>query len=908
MLLGSNNAGTQFFMTFHPCYMDQGTGAGIRIYISSLKTTTVTVEIPAIGFNKQYTTIANGIIEIPLKPEEALCYVKPTNMDYCQPQQVFKGRAIIINAEDPIICYGVVRYPYTSDGFLAMPVEDYGKNYVVSSYNAWGWSMNDHGLSSYTSIVGVHDDTEVEFTLGGESHNFTPGTDGLKTGDKRTKVLNKGDVWLIGVEPAFADLSGSIVKADKPVSVISGVYCANVPRMIYTCDYLIEQDLPMDSWGHKYHVPVFKNRKKAPVIRVYAGEPNLQLKRGGVSWSTIKTVGGEQGIGYIEKRTSSTEELKDAAPKPVVLSSDKPFTVALFNPGIQDDGVDSDPFQLQLLPLELYQNNMMFNTPGVNNGKSFKNNYLSLTYRAEINGDIPDDFELGHVENGTVAWKKVKNLTYSDHMKYEDSDIPPTERQWYHLTYKLDDPAGVYLLKAKEPFAAYGYGDDWCDSYGYPVAGAFFDVKKGDTLPPMVKIDTYDEAKGVYKIKIADEPQNNPQKRTNLRRIDFIDSESYNFEFNIPDFVIGETSQLDVELTVVNKIKSAKGVIRAQDRAGKDTFFSVDHKSLIATSVQELIFDNITSEYKNQTANFEITNTSDQSITIESLLFENKNSENLYSIKSIKLNGAVVTLPINQLKANEKITVEVSLNAEKLKQRYIKKGTAFNDELHLKVSDILGNINESEILVVKTNFLIEMKPSLHSTVDAEKTYAGSSSIINLELKNVSTFELEVAKIEILSENGSNIFSLVDSPSLPLIMEADDKLNLQIKFSPDKKGFFNCFVIITFANLEETYKIKVDAEGETPVDIAETNQLNKMVVIPNPLVGNKIQIETNLITTGNYSVNIYSLEGKLVYSENIGNLSNGEFKREFVIPNLPKGVYNVEINSGNQKYNTNLIID
>lgn len=66
------------------------------------------------------------------------------------------------------------------------------------------------------------------------------------------------------------------------------------------------------------------------------------------------------GTGYIETRAGNAPQ-----PKPVVISCDKPINVVLYNPGSTDDVVSTDPFQMQVLPVELYSNNVIFNTPGV---------------------------------------------------------------------------------------------------------------------------------------------------------------------------------------------------------------------------------------------------------------------------------------------------------------------------------------------------------------------------------------------------------------------------------------------------------------------------------------------------------------------------------------------------------------
>ena len=48
-LLGTNNAGTTFYMTFHPCWEETGPNNAIRIYVSAAVGTAVTLVIDGIG-------------------------------------------------------------------------------------------------------------------------------------------------------------------------------------------------------------------------------------------------------------------------------------------------------------------------------------------------------------------------------------------------------------------------------------------------------------------------------------------------------------------------------------------------------------------------------------------------------------------------------------------------------------------------------------------------------------------------------------------------------------------------------------------------------------------------------------------------------------------------------------------
>jgi hypothetical protein len=329
-LLGTSNQGTEFYMAFHPCWETTGKANGCKIYVTSAVATRVTVQIPGKEIYQQKTTIPNDIIEFTFDPGIAQCYRK-TDREPPQPQRVFKGYGIIVTADDPIVCYGVTRYQYTSDGYLAIPKSGLGKSYVVAAYND---PCQDNGvqyLTPYTSIVGVYNKTDVNVVLGGRFSNYTPGANQLKTGDRAYNRIDRGDVWLIGTQGDYSDLTGTTVQANKQIAVISGSFCAYIPIQMSACDFTSEQDLPMESWGYKYHVTRIIKRLKASVIRVFASEPNTVIYRDGNEWSLVKSVGGAEGSGYIERRAvAETEEIR-----PVTISAKNRIAVEQYNCGIQ---------------------------------------------------------------------------------------------------------------------------------------------------------------------------------------------------------------------------------------------------------------------------------------------------------------------------------------------------------------------------------------------------------------------------------------------------------------------------------------------------------------------------------------------------------------------------------------------
>jgi hypothetical protein len=482
LFMGASNAGKVFYMTFVPCWDDPGSpNNSIRIYVSSNYTTKVKLEIPGIGYNKTKDLEANQVIEFQLTSSEALVYTKGNGAYPIppHPEEVGKGRAIIITADDPIICYGMVRFQYTSDGYLGIPVNNWGKNYQVASYCD---PTNNTGqfLPSETSIVAAYDSTKVSFRLGGCESCMVQKENGdtLKMGESITRTLNAGDVWLLSGIGAYNDLTGSQISADKNVGVYSGNFCAYVPTHIAACDYIIEQEVPSDFWGKKYYVPTIINRKNFSVLKIFAREPNTQVFSDSIPMWTITEAGGILGIGHIETRAGT-----EPTPRPVIISSDKQINVVLYNPGQQDDNVPTDPFQMNIVSDEQFQKCITFNTPGIRGGFGFNDNFLNIIFKATPDGNIPDDMQIAEVNNGQVNWIAMNAYSSNPGEPFKFDKPDENGRKHFSKTIRLPYD-GVFMIKADEPFSAHGYGYGNYDSYGYPVAGAMIDQTNGDTPVP----------------------------------------------------------------------------------------------------------------------------------------------------------------------------------------------------------------------------------------------------------------------------------------------------------------------------------------------------------------------------------------------------------------------------------------
>lgn len=565
-LLDGSNAGTLYYITFHPCWEENAPNNTIRIYVSSAVKTKVTLEIKDLGIIRIKETIPNDIIEFILKPSEAQAYSKGSGAFPIppEPEQIWKGRAIKISSEAPIIVYGVTRFTYTSDGFLALPVTSLGRVYQVASY-ADPTNNTSQYLPSYTSIVGVYDSTLVVFRLGGCESCRVPKEDGdtLKTGKTIIRTINEGDVWLIPGIGQNNDLTGSKIIATKPVSVISGNFCAYIPTNVAACDYIIEQELPQDTWGSKIYVSPIVSRKKPSIIKIFAKNLNTQVNLDGIPMWKILTPGGVWGKGYIEARAGSSDIVK-----PVIVQSANgdPINVVQYNPGQQDDNVPSDPFQMQLTPIEQFQNEIVFNTPGIRGGLGFTSNYINIVYKATKDRKVPEDVYFGEIIDGKLNWTALKEYSSNPGNPFDKDTPDENGRIHYCKTIKLPKD-GVYKIKSGEKFAAYAYGFGDYDSYGFPTSVAALALARNDTIPPAI-VTVNDNEDGELSGEIIDEPAYDSENRSNLSLIFMDPTTSENFKFTTEKYIANVDYKVKWKLTKIDPLEPSKAHLVINDRNG----------------------------------------------------------------------------------------------------------------------------------------------------------------------------------------------------------------------------------------------------------------------------------------------------------------------------------------------------
>ena len=246
-------------------------------------------------------------------------------------------------------------FSFSNDASLLLP-----STAMSATYRATGAS----GRSSFIEITATEDATSVEVRASATA-SFLSGAGVAKIGPNgSTKLeLDAGDVVELVSDPA-GDLAGSLVKADKPVQVLTGAGCVSVSDEAHaadaTCDHVEEIVQPAETLGQHYVVT-------APTGPFGLPDPYRPRVVGNVDGTSISY---PQGAPPGAPKTIDAGQVIDLAITDLdfEIQADHELAVSMLmtsailsNP--DDDLGQGDPSQTQAIAVEQYRDSYVFLAP-----------------------------------------------------------------------------------------------------------------------------------------------------------------------------------------------------------------------------------------------------------------------------------------------------------------------------------------------------------------------------------------------------------------------------------------------------------------------------------------------------------------------------------------------------------------
>ncbi len=242
---------------------------------------------------------------------------------------------------------------YTNDASLLLPATA-----LTGSYTALSWpteTQKSNG-SGFLAVTATEDGTELTL-LGSGAAVAGAGIDAQGRG---TVTLNRGDVLEVLAAPG-GDLSGTRLRATKPIQVLGGHSCANVPdTSVANCDHIEEVLFPEDTLGKDYLVtlPIYASEQTfvPSVVRVAAVQDATTVRFDPEIFPAQTLAAGE----------TMQVKLFDGNAQPVHVMGDKPILVSTYMAGQEafpeQQGV-GDPSMSVAVPIEQYRSQYIFTAP-----------------------------------------------------------------------------------------------------------------------------------------------------------------------------------------------------------------------------------------------------------------------------------------------------------------------------------------------------------------------------------------------------------------------------------------------------------------------------------------------------------------------------------------------------------------
>ena len=440
----ATHEGTEFWIPVSINAVTVSSGGTFDINLVSNGTNTqATIEIPALSIVETLSLTANQMATYSINLDDFSATEGFTL------NALLENYAIHITAASPISAYFMNQKTSTTDGFLGLPAASLGREYIAATYIMLGRlgiskTVDGGQLGAIITLVATEDNTQVRID---PIMDILPGDQRqIEVGTPIELTMNRGDVYHLETKGSFkADLTGSMIKADKPISVIGQMECVYIPVDQTACDHLVEQLPPIESLATDYYtVPFwgrtvngrFSSREYGDTFRVVAPYDNTDI--------------------YIDEvlraRLNRGEYFEYLANGPRRIRSNHPVLLMQYANGNQyDNGYRelpsnfTDPFMVIVPPAEQFLKQYTVNTPA----RDLAYNYANLLVPTSAIATV------------TVDGQNIDPSLFGE--------IPNSEYSYLQLPLT----AGSHHLAAQEPFGTYLYGYDYFESYGYLGGMAF---------------------------------------------------------------------------------------------------------------------------------------------------------------------------------------------------------------------------------------------------------------------------------------------------------------------------------------------------------------------------------------------------------------------------------------------------
>jgi hypothetical protein len=326
-------------------------------------------------------------------------------------------------------------FSFSNDASLLLPTSALTGSYRI--VGQVGWAMV--GEPAYFAVTGTEDGTHVTARLAENGQVIQgQGVPGMPGGLDLDFTIDKGEVVELVGAPT-ADFAGSLVKADKPVQVISGMPCVNQPAdpQSPACDHIEESVFPAETLGSHYLVTVPTGPNGKPVGHF--------VRLVGNAGDTHLTYPGTAPLGAPSTLDAGQVVDLGVVSEDFEVSADQAFAVVTFQLGgslvdaqAAPQSRKGDPSQSAPAPVEQYRKKYVFLAP--------------------------DDYDVSYAD---IVMKSSTSVSLDGN----PIDVTPTPLSsgWSIARVKLGPGSdGAHRIEASDPVGLQVVGYGRFTSYQYP--------------------------------------------------------------------------------------------------------------------------------------------------------------------------------------------------------------------------------------------------------------------------------------------------------------------------------------------------------------------------------------------------------------------------------------------------------
>lgn len=689
--------------------------------------------------------------------EEVLVFKVPLAWEMTK-SAVVEDKAVHVWSEDAdLTAYLMSRNPATSDGMYIIPSIGWGTEYVVASFASYAYYTGPD-LPSEFVVIANQNNTVV---------TITPTVD-LRKGNSPTEVAHqKGKPFNVTLQKGQAvqyqctyangdmenfNLSGTVITSSKPVGVVAGVQCTNIPAENTACDHICDMLPPTRTWATTYYTGPFAKRVGGDGFLVVAKENGTTVYR-------TSSNGADRVHCILNKNeTYMVHDVADASK----WYSDKPFMLVQYcnstdypTPGA--NAQIGDPNMTVVNPVEQFEKFVLFQTPKISPGTGPFRNYVNIiVHKNAVNSTKFDGSGIG---------SKFSALPVggTDYLVYRASDITPGAH-----TVTSDSGVGVYI---------YGYG--WYESYAWTGAFGTRTFNSPDIVAPEVETPT---ECFTANIQFSD-------KELDASKLNAVDLDTiYNFEYNIdPNWQSGTgMSESFYDIKVIDPKKEAYIKVVIFDVAGNTATVISKYEPQIA-SIDPPLTDfgtvNVTRESKTVT----ITNDGKTDFNITTLKLQLGN-------KGFRLENP----DLSPLAPGESREITVSFLA--VVPETVGDTILFGDDCVLQQAVVIGNGGAPDYSVFGVDICPVVVGSQASSTVGRPIVSTDKGVY---LKNSDGGDIWLDGITI-SNSTDFVYDPADpeNPTLPLLIPRGGEVEIKVVYRPTSIAPASTDVIFEVRDMED----------------------------------------------------------------------------------------------------------